>query len=91
MIIRGGIRKVTGDAIFETAYHAVDGLTKYLRLILWRTARSLNLLAYAKRFEQDSEFGKAIGRVVRRISCYQDQLTYIFESSTVASQSSAEQ
>lgn len=78
MIIRAGIRKVTGDAIFETAYHAVDKLTHYLRLVLWRSARSLNLLAYAKRFEQDSEFGKAIGRVVRGLTCYQGQLTNFF-------------
>jgi hypothetical protein len=75
MIIRAGIRKVTGNAIFETAYCAVDSLTQYFHKVLWRSARSLNLLAYAKQFDQDSKFGKAIGQVVCDIACYQDQIT----------------
>jgi uncharacterized protein YihD (DUF1040 family) len=88
MIIRAGICKVTGDTIFETAYRAVDSLTQYFCKVLWRSARSLNLLAYAKRFDQDSEFGKAIGRVVHDIACYQDQIRHSFESSMVTFQSS---
>lgn len=78
MIIRAGIREVIADTIFETAYRAVDSLTQYYRLVLWHAAKSLNLSAYAKRFAQDSEFGRAIGRVVRGLTCYQDRITDAF-------------
>jgi hypothetical protein len=62
MIIRAGIRKVTGNAIFETAYCAVDSLTQYFHKVLWQSARSLNLLAYAKRFDQDTSLERLLVR-----------------------------
>ena len=60
------------DIVFDTAYCAVDGLSKYLRHSLWSAARSMHQQAYAKRFQQDAEFGKVIGRVVCDPVPYQD-------------------
>jgi len=67
-IIRAAICRVTADAIHETAYRPADGLTAYYRLILFRSAKSLHLIPYAKRFARDEEFGKAITRVVSMAS-----------------------
>lgn len=69
-IIRAGINKVIGDAICDTAYRAVGGLNAYYRYVLWKTAKSLNLSAYARRFDTDPEIGKAIGRVVSAVIHY---------------------
>lgn len=67
-IIRVGIGKVIADAVHETAYRAVDSLVGYYRHVLWSSAKSLHLLPFAKRFEKDHEFGKAIARVVCVVS-----------------------
>ena len=72
MIIRTAINKTTADIVFDTAYHDVDRIPNYLRHSLWATARSMNERAYAKRFQQDGNFGKVIGRVVRHLILYQD-------------------
>jgi hypothetical protein len=69
-IIRAAINMITGDAMHETPYRSTDSLVSYNRHILWKSARFLNFSLYAKRFVQDHEFGKVIGRTVRAVSCY---------------------
>jgi len=65
MIIKAAIRRVTGDAIGETAYPPLDDATKYFRRTLRRCALSLGANLYAARFAQDHHFGVVFGRVVR--------------------------
>ncbi|KAN0128901.1 hypothetical protein V8E53_013274 [Lactarius tabidus] len=75
MIIRATINRVAADLVFDTAYCPVDGLVTYFRHALWRSARTLNLADYAKRFEQDVEFGKAFGQVLNgRVSIFRGQV-----------------
>jgi hypothetical protein len=64
MVVRIAINATNGDLAFKDAYPPIDGHTNYLRTTLCRSARFLNLSGYAKRFDQDHEFGKALGKVV---------------------------
>ncbi|KIJ93672.1 hypothetical protein K443DRAFT_125515 [Laccaria amethystina LaAM-08-1] len=71
MIIKAAIRRVTGDAIGETAYSPLDDATKYFRRTLKRCAFSLGATLYASRFAQDHHFGVVFGRVLNgRLSTY---------------------
>ena len=71
-VAKFAINRTLADLAFDDAYPPIDGLTNYLRLTLCRSARYLRLTGYAKRFEQDAEFGRAFGRVVRGLIRDQD-------------------
>lgn len=68
-IVKAAIRKVIGDAVFDTAYHSVDEQVKYNRKVLRSCARKLGANAYAHRFRVDHHFGVVIGRVVSALLC----------------------
>ncbi|KAH9024529.1 hypothetical protein EDB84DRAFT_1273891, partial [Lactarius hengduanensis] len=74
-IMRVAIKRVKGDAIFDTAYHAINSTTAYHRYTLYKSAKSLHHSAFANRFFWDHEIGKAFGRVLSgRVSTYRGQL-----------------
>ena len=56
------------DVLHEFAFCPIDKLIGYNRSVLYKTAKSLNLIPYAKRFYQDSVFAQNIGRVVSTVS-----------------------
>ena len=56
------------DALHEFAYCPIDKLVGYNRRVLYKTAKSLNLIPYAKRFNQDVVFTRNIARVVSTVS-----------------------
>ncbi|KAH9000974.1 hypothetical protein EDB86DRAFT_2801630 [Lactarius hatsudake] len=77
-IMRVAIKRVKGDAIFDTAYRAVNSTTAYHRYTLYKSAKSLHHSAFANRFFWDHEIGKALGRVLSgRVSTYRGQLKRI--------------
>ncbi|KAH9020913.1 hypothetical protein EDB84DRAFT_1275197, partial [Lactarius hengduanensis] len=74
-IMRVAIKRVKGDAIFDTAYHAINSTTAYHRYTLYKSAKSLHHSVFANRFFWDHEIGKAFGRVLSgRVSTYRGQL-----------------
>jgi hypothetical protein len=72
MVARVAINTSIANLVFDDAYPPIDGHTNYLRLTLCRSSRFLNLAGYARRFDQDAEFGRAFGRVVRSLILDQD-------------------
>ena len=64
LIIKRAIDKTTADLVFDNTYHPADALSRYYRRSLWALARHLNFADYETRFDQDTNFGNAIGRVV---------------------------
>lgn len=66
-IIRIAIDQVMADALHEFAYCPIDQLIGYNRRILYSIAKSLHLILYAKRFNQDRVFTRNIARVVSTV------------------------
>lgn len=63
-VIKAAIRKITGDALFLTAYPSAITLAAYLRDTLATTAKDLKLSSLSLRFQGDHKFGESISRVV---------------------------
>ncbi|KAF8264067.1 hypothetical protein EI94DRAFT_1806327 [Lactarius quietus] len=81
-IVKVAISKVIGDVVHQDAYRQINGLISYYWHILWRSAKkSLHVMPFAKRFEQDPEFGKTFARVLNcRVSMYQGQVRRVATS-----------
>ena len=67
MVARVAINTSIANLVFDDAYSPIDGHTNYLCLTLCRSSRFLNLAGYVRQFDQDAEFGRAFGRVVRSL------------------------
>ncbi|KAF8262182.1 hypothetical protein EI94DRAFT_1809184 [Lactarius quietus] len=68
-IVKVAISKVIGDVVHQDAYRQINGLISYYQHILWRPAKkSLHVMPFAKRFEQDPKFGKTFAPGVRHVA-----------------------
>ncbi|KAH9018521.1 hypothetical protein EDB84DRAFT_1442386 [Lactarius hengduanensis] len=61
-------QRVKGDAIFDTAYHAVNSTIAYHRYTLYKSAKSLHHSVFTNHFFWDHEIGKAFSQVLCRVS-----------------------
>lgn len=68
--IQGAVHKVTANALFDTAYPAVDTAEyeNYHRRILLESAKRLEFHELAKRIKSDRELVKLSARVVTLIT-----------------------